>query len=1473
MKPRGLAVDFFRRLLFSTLFILCASPAFAQFNDGSGDPFGDEAGRPDSLGGFAACCIAGECIENFPVDVCLATGGEPQPAGVSCADEPCVASLLGGCCTADLCCTELEEAACIASGGRFQGVGTSCISGQSSVICPVVGRCCLDDGTCGDTITIEECDSAGGSWGGYGTVCGQEACGGACCLIDGTCIPDQSRESCATAGGLHQGDDSACTAEDCRTQVARGVGLNSPNGEEWMVQVPQFDNNGGLFELTGAELEIRSKVVAKLQLLNVSSEPIDTSVPYNVEFRLVNGPCGIGFPETTLLDETGIEACATNPLPAGASCDYGCGRVYDRVDGDLRLELPESCFDDLIGAGQFEVGFEGDNDFAAPPGGSLFVVGPNVGQAEVWVSYSFNYVGGACCLCDGTCFDTLEEDCVAQGGVFSGAGTLCSQKTCTPRGRCCLPCPNDEGALCLDDVTDGFCRGVGGSWIECGTCDMDPCPIDDCNGNGLPDDCEDLTDCNGNGEPDECESFDDCNGNSIPDECELDGNDCDSNGIPDDCQPDCDGDNLPDACEVDCNSDGTPDDCQDLADCDSNGVPDVCEPLEDCNGNSVPDRCEISGNDCDGNGIPDECDPDCDGDGLPDACEVDCNADGTPDDCQDLADCDANGTPDVCEPSEDCNGNSIPDRCELNGNDCDSNGIPDECDPDCDSDGIPDACEKDCNGDGVADDCQGLEDCNGNGTPDVCENINDCDGNGIPDECQADCDTNGVPDACEADCDANGTPDACEPFDDCNGSGVPDRCELDGNDCDANGVPDECQEDCDSDGIPDACEDSGDCNANGIPDDCEGLPDCDSNGNPDECEPSEDCNGNGLPDRCETEGNDCDANGIPDDCESDCDSDGVTDACEVDCNADGTPDDCQDLADCDQNGTPDVCEPSEDCNGSGIPDRCELDGNDCNGNGIPDECDLEGNDCDANGVPDGCQTDCDSDGLIDVCEVDCNADGTPDDCQSLADCDANGTPDICEPSEDCNGSGIPDRCEIDGNDCNLNGIPDECDLQENDCDSNGIPDDCQIDCDDDGTPDACEVDCNDNGQPDDCDIAEGSSEDCDGNGQPDECEPQGSCCLGESCVIAIEACCLSLGGVYGGDDTSCTPNPCETDDEPTRGDAGLKGSLLVFPDVVVERDSNGDVRLDTLIQISNDHPNAVQLHMYLVDGAGNCVFLDQTIVLTGNQPTWWRASDGDRLGGSVAPFGALYPNGLGMEEPDGSFLARGFLVVVATDSEFRPIRHNHLSGAAVVVDEMSASEYSAMAWPVVDASVPQGGIVGDGSGTLNLDGVDYASTANRLLLGFEPVQGMIDHEVVLLGMDLDLRHSSAAVPASTKAEWEIWNANEVKFSGTGRCIRCWDATWLSDYNQPNHFLASTLQTEVAKGRLDTEASAQCDSGDGLLAAPALVGVVHRELSFGTTRMVMTQTGWQPSTIRFDQLELPEEAGSMLRDLGRLLNRP
>jgi spore coat protein A len=36
----------------------------------------------------------------------------------------------------------------------------------------------------------------------------------------------------------------------------------------------------------------------------------------------------------------------------------------------------------------------------------------------------------------------------------------------------------------------------------------------------------------------------------------------------------------------------------------------------------------------------------------------------------------------------------------------------------------------------------------------------------------------------------------------------------------------------------------------------------------------------------------------------------------------------------------------------------------------------------------------------------------------------------------------------------------------------------------------------------------------------------GSCCTGETCQVVTEAQCMALGGDYGGDGTTCTPNPC-----------------------------------------------------------------------------------------------------------------------------------------------------------------------------------------------------------------------------------------------------------------------------------------------------------------------------------------------------------
>jgi endonuclease I len=140
---------------------------------------------------------------------------------------------------------------------------------------------------------------------------------------------------------------------------------------------------------------------------------------------------------------------------------------------------------------------------------------------------------------------------------------------------------------------------------------------------------------------DGCSGFPDCNNNGIDDAEDIStgaSQDCDSNGVPDECQTDSDGDGLIDPCDgcpndpskfspgvcgcgvadTDTDGDGVLD-CDDNCvntpnpgqeDCDSDGVGDACAGEPDCNGNGLPDSCDISSGtslDLNTNGIPDEC--------------------------------------------------------------------------------------------------------------------------------------------------------------------------------------------------------------------------------------------------------------------------------------------------------------------------------------------------------------------------------------------------------------------------------------------------------------------------------------------------------------------------------------------------------------------------------------------------------------------------------------------------------------------------------------------------------------------------------------------------------------------------------------------------------------------------------------------------------------------------------------------------
>ena len=454
-----------------------------------------------------------------------------------------------------------------------------------------------------------------------------------------------------------------------------------------------------------------------------------------------------------------------------------------------------------------------------------------------------------------------------------------------------------------------------------------------------------------------------------------------------------------------------------------------------------------------------------------------------------------------------------------------------------------------------------------------------------------DCNLNGVPDDCDIaagtsqDIDSNGIPDECE---DCNGNGIPDGMDIAGGtslDCQPDGMPDECQlvdNDCNTDGIPDDCQlDGNDCNNNGVPDEC------DITGGT-----SQDLNGNGVPDDCE----DCNENGIPDECDVSCDGPcaGIPGCGQsADCQPDGIPDECQ-------WGTPDYETyaiddgTSEAQAGSGFPaDICWLNhftvaegmetvafvevmysGGTFDGNPVTivlwSDPDGDGSPADAqvitsvestvtNGgqgvfvsVPIGDNyvgpvgtsffvgaiyqdvsgaaypilRDTDSSqgeswlsitdglGLLDPNDLDASPYfGNMDsfwggNCMIRArafsgvypnDCNQNDIPDECDIasgfSEDIDGNGVPDECE----DCNGNGIPDGCDVT---CDGacSSIPGCGQsTDCDGNGIPDECDIlgeDCNGNGIPDTCDVPPlGSySEDCNEDLIPDECQLAGNDC-------------------------------------------------------------------------------------------------------------------------------------------------------------------------------------------------------------------------------------------------------------------------------------------------------------------------------------------------------------------------------------------
>jgi len=398
-----------------------------------------------------------------------------------------------------------------------------------------------------------------------------------------------------------------------------------------------------------------------------------------------------------------------------------------------------------------------------------------------------------------------------------------------------------------------------------------------------------------------------------------------------------------------------------------------------------------------------------------------------------------------------------------------------------------------------------------------------------------------------------------------------------------------------------------------------------------------------------------------------------------------------------------------------------------------------------------------------------------------------------------------------------------------------------------------------------------------------------------------------------------------------RINANQKGSLLIYSKVEIKWDADGNLTQDTFIDVSNDaDTDSVDVEAYFINGdrpleeicvGEPCVdiiqeaepgwnAIDCRFELTKNQPAWFSAANG----GDICPqgFSALDVEGPGRPDPDEGMqgrVLRGFIVMYAVDfnverNQYEEIRWNHLKGDALIVNYANGTAWEYNAYSA-RALLGANGAFLPTPGNIALDGIEYDSGYDRLLvdfyataspsaLGLDNNNVGLDSDLTLHPLDLDVRQDGEGA-LLTKAEFEVFNENEVKLSGLRRCICCWDQEMFSNYVRnggiPNYFLRSRLGTDKGMARIDgvativeecnyceicgTEPRLHPEVGGGIIdfidvceinvtQYTSLLGLVTKFLSFetgdlATAGMNLVGVGCESATIWHDIQEGTDEA--------------
>jgi hypothetical protein len=337
------------------------------------------------------------------------------------------------------------------------------------------------------------------------------------------------------------------------------------------------------------------------------------------------------------------------------------------------------------------------------------------------------------------------------------------------------------------------------------------------------------------------------------------------------------------------------------------------------------------------------------------------------------------------------------------------------------------------------------------------------------------------------------------------------------------------------------------------------------------------------------------------------------------------------------------------------------------------------------------------------------------------------------------------------------------------------------------------------------------------------------------------------------------------------GNPSQKGSVVVYPKIVVERDpTSGVVTADTVVTMVNDFTSFVDIKCYWMDEWQE--IQDFVYRITRNQIVWFRASDGMGMDGSVA-----------VEVPyfDGTY---GELKCWAINPEgTKQISWNHLFGSATIYDYERGEAWEYSTWNFSARNVARGAVVTP-PGKLVLSGQDGAYDAcPQYVLGAFMADGsdftdsdgnIVDlstTDLTLVPCKQDLRQDRT--PTFTKAQFDIWNEDEVKSTGAYICFKCWLETTLAPspaysagagtYRNFDKFGVNSLHTTYGFFRVTGVASTACKAADwsgkfpGLSSyatvASPLIGVISKSVTMypvgGTPSNA--ETGTTLNTAGFD----------------------